>query len=257
MNMMSRCSIKELPDVISEFLSNHTDKVLSNIERSQQFLSNKIDDFGGQIVILKAEISKLKAENEQLKKSLSMLSTETAAVTDVVHKHEVNLDMHQREKISANVILLGIPRVPNENTKSLFDATCQTLGLEFPNSSIVSCARLAAAKGESQPIKITFSNIRDKEALIAKKKQFGLLKASMIGSMRWPHGWSNKIYIRDDLSPLSMDIFRELKKHQSSLNFQYVWPSRNGTILVKTSQDSRPIKVQNRTELNKLISSRQ
>lgn len=68
---MSSRSIEELPDLISEYLSNHADKVLANIERSQQFLSNKLDDFVDQLLCLRADISKPKIENEQLKKSLA------------------------------------------------------------------------------------------------------------------------------------------------------------------------------------------
>lgn len=185
-----------------------------------------------------------------------MVSNETAAVSVAVYKNVVDLDLHQREKLTANAIVVGIPRVPNENTKSLFDETCRTLGLEFSNNSIVSCARVSAAKGENQPIKITFNDIRDKEALITKKKQFGPLTVTMIKGVRWPHGWTNKVHIRDDLSPLSMDIFRELKKHQTSLKLQYVWPSRNVIILVKQTKTSKPIKIQSRADLNKLLTNK-
>lgn len=248
--------MEELPELISEYLAKHADKLIGKIERSQQFLSDKLDDFNGEILKLKAEIGKLRAENEQLKSSLAMLSTETATVSDAVHKQEAELDMHQRAHLSANAILLGIPRVPNEDTKSLFEATCRTLGFETNSNSIVSCTRVAVSKGENQPIKVCFKNVRDKETLITRKKEFGSLSVSMIAGVHWPTGRTNKVYIRDDLSPLSMEIFRDLKNLQVSLNLQYIWPGRNGVILAKHSKNSKLIKVQSRADLNRLKSCR-
>lgn len=253
---MSRWKMEELPELISDYLSKHADKLIGKIERSQQFLSDKLDDFNDEIFKLKAEIGKLKVENEQLKKSLAILSTEAATVSDAVHKQEVDLDLHQRAQLSANAILLGIPRIPNENTETLFDATCRTLGIETNSNSIVSCTRVTVSKGENHPIRVCFKNVHDKETLIARKKKFGSLTVSMIAGVRWPRGWSNKVHIRDDLSPLSMEILRDLKKKQVSLNLQYVWPGRNGIILAKQSKNSKLIKVQSRADLNRLISCR-
>ena len=90
---------------------------------------------------------------------------------------------------------------------------------------------------------------------MARKKEFGVLTVSMITGIRWPNGWTNRVSIRDDLSPLSMELFRELKLQQPLLKFRYVWPGRHGVILVKFSENSRPVKVRSRCDLERLISS--
>lgn len=257
MAFKSQVNIEELPDFLSRTLNDHTNKVLMNIERGQQFLSDKLDDFSDQIVMLKSEVRKLKAENEQLKTTLASLSSKTQTVTDAVHKQEAELDSHRRSELSSNAIVVGLPRVPNENTESLVDAMCHTLGLKISKDSIISCTRMSATKGANNLIRIKFNNAHAKECLLARKKQFGSLTVSMIPSVRWPSGWTNKVFIRDDLSPLSMEIFQAIRLQQPKLKFRYVWPGRNGIIYVKYAKDSQPIKVRSRADLQKLISNAQ
>lgn len=252
---MAQISLKELPDLISKALADQANRLLSNIEHSQQFLSDKLDEFGAQIITLKAEIGKLKLENDSLRKALESISTKSDTVSNVVMKQELELDHQRRSELSSNAILLGIPRLPNENTKTLVDITCHTLGFNDGEKAIVSCTRLAKSKDQNSPIRIVFKNVHAKECLMARKKEFGVLTVSMITGIRWPNGWTNRVSIRDDLSPLSMELFRELKLQQPLLKFRYVWPGRHGVILVKFSENSRPIKVRSRCDLEKLISS--
>lgn len=245
---MTHISLKELPDLLSKALTEHANRLLANIEHSQQFLSDKLDDFGDQILKLKAEISKLKNENDCLRKDLALISSKTDTVSNVVEKQETALDLRRRLELSSNAILLGIPRVPNENTRTLVTMTCNTLGIDEANS-IVSCTRLPSSKTEINPIRIVFKDVHAKERLMEKKQKFGPLTASMISGIRWPNGWTNKIFIRDDLSPLAMEIFRELKTLQPLHKFRYVWPGRDGVIFVKFHEDSYPVKVRSRDDM--------
>lgn len=257
MTSKSHVKLEELPDFLSRALTDHTNKVLMNIERGQQFLSDKLDDFGDQIVKLKSEVRKLKAENEQLKAALASISSKTQTVTDAVHKQEAELDSHRRSELSSNAIIMGLPRVPNENTESLVEAMCHTLGIMNEKNSIISCTRLSASKEGNNLIRVKFNDVHAKECLLARKKQFGSLTVSMIRNVRWPSGWTNKVIIRDDLSPLSMEIFQAIKLQQPELKFRYVWPGRNGIIYVKYAANSQPIKVRSRADLHKLTSNMQ
>lgn len=252
MTTAARINVAELPNLISNALNEHANKLLANIEHSQQFLSDKLDDFGNQIIQLKSEIAKLKSENTFLKKTLSDLSTKTEVVSVAVDKQESTLDMQRRSELASNAILLGIPRLPNEDTKSLVAKTCELLGCGDEDDAIISCTRLISNKAENNPIRITFKTTQAKERLIARKRQFGTLTVSMIAGVRWPNGWTNKVFIRDELSPLSLDIFRELKTKKTSLKYRYVWPGRDGVIYVKFTENSSPIKIRSRSDLQKL-----
>lgn len=249
--------MKELPDFISKALIEQSNRFFASIEHSQQFLSTKLDEFSDQILKLKSEVVKLRAENDYLKKSFADLSSKTNTVTKAVHKQEAEIDLQRRSELSCNAIVLGVPRIPNEDIKALVNITCKTIGFNDENSSIVSCIRLPSTKADNNPIRITFNNIHAKEIFIAKKKQFGSLTASMIAGIRWPFGWTNKVFIRDELSPLSLDIFHELKAQQSLLKFRYIWPGRNGVIFVKYSDKSQPIAVRSRCDVQKIILSAQ
>ena len=253
MSLSSHVSMAELPNLISKALTEQANRLYMSIEHSQQFLSDKLDDFGEQILKLKTEVVKLRAENDYLKKSVAALSTKADTVTKAVHKQETELDMQRRSELSCNAVVLGIPRLPNEDTKSLVNITCQTIGFHDAADSIVSCTRLPSTKAENNPIRITFGNANAKENLIVRKKNFGPLTVSMINGVRWPYGWTNKVFIRDELSPLTMEIFRELKLQKPLLKYRYAWPGRNGVIFVKYAENSQPIIVRSRCDLHKLV----
>lgn len=253
MDSKSNISVPELPAIFSSMLELHSTKLVDKIVTGQEFLSAKFDDLICQLDKLKVEMKTLKAENDFLKLSIKSLKDKTELVSNVVHRQEVEIDSRLRTEMSSNAILLGVPRVPNENTLDLVSKTCKTIGYDLDRRNVATCTRVSSTKKGSNPIRITFKDVQVKENFLQAKKIFGPLTVSMIQGMRWPMGWTHKVIIREDLSPLPLEILRTIKQHQTTLNIRYVWPGRNGVILIKHYDHSKPIAIKSREDLNKLL----
>lgn len=252
-NFKSRIGIAELPELFSSMLQEYSTQLIDKIVMGQEFLSDKFDDIICQLQKLKVELKTLKAENDYLKQSLKALGEKTNSVSTAVCRQEVQIDTRLRSEISTNAVLLGVPKIANENSLDLVSNICKTIGVDLDKNRIVSCERIPTTQEGNNPIRVTFKDKHDKEDILLAKKKFGRLTASMIQGIRWQSGWSQTIIIRDELSPLSMELFRTLKKHQATLNIRYVWPGRNGIIFAKHSQCSKPILIKSREDLNKLL----
>lgn len=253
MNSIPLVSMAELPKLLANLLQEQSSKLIDKIVLSQQFLSDKFDDVSGQIRKLKLEVNTLRAENDHLKRSLSLLTDKTNSVSKAVHRQEVEIDNRLKTEITSNIVVLGLPRVPNEDTTDLVMKTCATMDFKLDKSSIVSCSRISSNKNFNNPIRITFRNMQSKENLKIAKKKFGPLSLAMIQGVRWPGDWSKKVVIRDELSPLSMELLQDLKKHQTVLKARYIWPGRDGSVLIKFKQESKPIIIRSRSDLRNLL----
>lgn len=59
--------------------------------------------------------------------------------------------------------------------------------------------------------------------------------------------------MRDELTPLSLELLREMREHQDRLNVKYVWSSRDGNVLVKKNEHSKPELIKTRDDMVDLI----
>lgn len=227
--------IAELPKILEAV--KEESKSVKEIVASQQFLSNQFDKMVQMMGSLSDEIKRLRAENGLLKLSLSRLADNAKSISNVVEQAEKDIDSHHRAQLSINAMVLGIPRTPQEDTKSIVLEICDILGYKDGEKNIVSCCRVANSNAVCPPIRISFKHVRAKESLLDHKSSFG------------------KLVIRDDLSPLSMRIFQELKQLQNSLELRYIWPGRHGAIMVRRTDRSKAIPIQSRQDIQKLALS--
>lgn len=232
-----------------------TRSAASDLSSSQQFLSDKFDEILRHVKELRSEITVLRNENASLKQSLTHLSAGTKTVADAVDRAERELDNQVRTKLSANAIILGIPRQPQENIDEIVARTCESLGYKTANADISSCTRISNGNSTSHPIRVMFKTPRCKEMLMAHKKARGPFNVSSINGVDWTYGANNKVTIRDELSPLSLRLFHELKTLQTTLKLRFVWPGKNGAIMVKQDEKSRAVAVYSRQDVERLVRS--
>lgn len=245
--------IAELPKILEAV--KEESKSVKEIVASQQFLSNQFDKMVQMMGSLSDEIKRLRAENGLLKLSLSRLADNAKSISNVVEQAEKDIDSHHRAQLSINAMVLGIPRTPQEDTKSIVLEICDILGYKDGEKNIVSCCRVANSKAVCPPIRISFKHVRAKESLLDHKSSFGKLDVATLQGVLGPKGTTGKVVIRDDLSPLSMRIFQELKQLQNSLELRYIWPGRHGAIMVRRTDRSKAIPIQSRQDIQKLALS--
>ena len=234
-------------------LPNLVEKLTTDLTKSQTFLADKFDEIQRCMLILSTELRDIRKENEQLKQSLKALSQRTLNVAQAVNRQEATIDNEKRTELSSNAIVLGIPREENEDILDVVTKTCKTLGYHGVGGTIVSCSRIQGPNTDCSPIRVTFKNQQSKERLMAYKKNYGRLNTQMIEGIKLKSGPSRNVVIRDDLTPLAMDLLRELRQVQREKNLRFVWPGRNGIILVKHTEKSKVVMIRDRADLRRLL----
>lgn len=224
--------------------------VTGAIEKSQDFLSSKFDD-------VLSEFKTLKSENENLKHQIKELDKSHHELTTLVHQLEAKADKSDRKAVSNNAILLGLPYVPNENVMNFVNKTFEHIGVKLQPDSIVSATRLYRSNKTNLiiPIQIAFKDMASKVEVLSKKKAFGTVFSTSIDTSILVNGNSTKITIRDELTPLSIELFRKMREYQESLKIKYVWPGRDGGILIKKEDTSIPDVIKTRDDLKRLIAN--
>lgn len=243
-NTISASVAKEMQTVTTKMT-----QITTAIENSQDFLSSKFDDIVTDFNELKHENERMKAEIENLKKSQNLLQ-------GTVHKLEANVDKTDKAALGNNAVVWGIPTAPDESVPLLVDKFLLSLGLRENCGLVISAERMFANNKASNaviPIRIVFADKESKEVVFNKKKQYGNLMSTVIDSKLAVNGKATTVTLRDELSPLSLELLKELRESKELLNVKYIWAGRGGTILVKKDENSKPELVKNREDLSRVM----
>lgn len=239
--------VNEIKDLKNEQRSTRKElvKAINEIEASQNFLGEKFEEMCSSFSVLKNEQHTLKQEVESVQDNYN-------ALKEVVNRLEEDVDRFSREGLSKNAILLGIPMTNDENAMDIVAKFAAALHTDFVKDAVTDAKRLHDSKsvGRCPPIKIVFSDVGYKEKLFAKKKETGLLTVAMLGGCY--ADLPGRITIRDEMTPHGMAMLREVKDMQPQLDLKFVWPGRNGVILVKKAENSKLEYIRNRNDLQKL-----
>lgn len=234
--------------VISQLnvMNSEVKSVSSAIEKSQNFMSSKFDD------ILEG-YKQLKKENETLKQHISIMEKSISALESTVNDMEEEINKSELKEISNNAIILGIPFTKNENLTDIVCKTASHIGVNLNPESLVSATRVKTNHkvNATGPIRLVFKRLCDKELLFAKKKFFGTVKTAQI--IQKPDPNNTNVIIRDELTPLALNLLNKIRELQSKYKIRYVWPGRNGAILVKEDYESIPILIKTKNDFNLLV----
>lgn len=191
---------------------------IAEVERFQSFLSNQLDTF-------LAEVKSLKVEQAVLKSGANEMKEKHQELSRTVNELEMEVDRCNRIALSKNAILLGMPTKKDENVKQIVENLSTAIGYELPVGAIVEVKRLSASdpkqrNKDAMPIKIVFSNEQYKEDLFYQKRNHGPLMSSSIDpTLSAP---ARKLMLRDEMTSSGMDLYRQVREVQESLNFKYV-----------------------------------
>lgn len=225
--------LKDLQSVLSEVRESRSElqavkSTVGEIEKFQNFLSEKLDSLLGEIKLVKDEQS-------MMKKDVQHLRGKQQATSDSVDQLELEVDRLKRASFSKNAVLLGIPMKRNECVETVVCKVAAAVGCKLPNGAIVESKRLTNRDplhndGKVPPIKVCFAEERFKEELFSKKKIHGSLLASTVDPLFATS--TAKIIMRDELTSYGMELLKEVREIQDLTDIKFVWPGRNGAILI-------------------------
>lgn len=249
LNLELKKTVTNIVSAQLQGVKSEVNTIVRAIEESQEFLSSKFDGVVTDVQNLKDDNIRLKSEVDGLKKSQSEMAS-------LVHKLESNCDKTNKESLSNNAVILGIPVHANECVPDLVTKVAECIGADFPPHSILSAARVSSSKdaiNKLVPIRIIFKENSVKESFFSKKREFGKLLSSSIDQSMLINGRPTNIAVRDELTPLSLGILNELRNSQKKLNLKFVWAGRDGIILVKKDEHSKPIIIRDRNDLGNFM----
>lgn len=224
-------------------------QITTAIERSQQFLSDKFET-------IVTDFQELKKENEGLKQEIDRLKHTQHTLSKTVHKLEHSVDKSAREANCNNAVVLGVPFCPGEDTLGITRNIIDCYGSNVGAEAIVSADRLGGknkSKNALIPIRVLFKDGNTKETVFSKKKEYGKLLSSVVDSSYLVNGKPTSITIRDELTPLSLELLSQMREYQEKLKIKYVWTSRGGNVLVKKTEHSKPEMIKTRDDLYELV----
>lgn len=217
---------------------------IKDVERSQEFLCNKFDD-------VVDEIKQLKLSHNAMGKEINEVRSRYGELNDVVVGLESEVDRFKRAELSRNAILLGVPASKNENVSAIVTKIAAVMGYSL-TGKIVEARRLGESKndGKYPPIRVVFDNESVKEELFAKKRSYGQLKVLSLGDTYAT--MTGKITLRDEMTSHGLAMLRDVRGMQERLKAKFLWPGRNGVILVKRTETAKLEYIRNRHDVNNL-----
>lgn len=245
--------LKDLQTVLQEVRETRVEmqavrNTVGEMEKFQSYLSEQLD-------ALLVEVQSLKMDHKALKTNVESLASEQKELSSRVDSLELQLDRANRAAVSKNAVILGMPTKHNEDPVQIVRNVAAAVGAHLPDDAVVDAKRMlpkhsGSADTKVPPIKVCFSNVSHKEELFTKKKNRGqLLSSDVDGAITTP---ARNIVLRDELTAFGMKLLSEVRGAQEQLGCKYVWPGRNGVILMKHSEKSRINVIRNVGDLKSL-----
>ena len=211
-------------------------------QKSLEFLGDEYDDLN----------RFCQGANQQI----SRLDTRLTEIAEKVELISNSIDEAQEYSYLYNVKIVGIPHLkPKESareTSELCVKVFQEIGVALSIQDIDIAHRVPTRRAndnQPKPIICKFTRRLAREQVMTMRRDIKKVDPRRLGL----HSESNMSYagIYDHLTPHLQKLFTEAKKYKDDNNFRFCW-TKNGSIYLRKSEDSNPIRIYQRSDLMKL-----
>lgn len=238
--------IEQIEMRVDDITENSSVKnILLSIVQSQKFLSNKMDRILKENTTLKTAVENYKKINQGLFEKVETLT------------EEVNI--LKQEQFERNLIMLGIPQESDmDNVVNAVLKTTKKIGSELTEADILEVKRLGNASSKSDdrqttrtpPILIKLKNTLLKKEILAKKKEYGDLRAKSLFTNAME---GHRIFINNYMTPYNIALLKEAADLKKNYGYAYVWFGGNNVWAKKTiDRNSPPIKITSTNTIQRL-----
>ncbi len=228
--------ISENLDAFSTRLNNIEGKI-SVLEKSQDVFKNSVNSIDGYVNNIWKENAQLKKEHETLVKQ----AKENMKKVEVAQNRLDDLEQYGRK---AMIEINGFPRKAEEDPLGLILSLADKLKVDLKQEDVEACHRLS--RNENAGIIVEFSSRVKRDEVLASRKSLRNVTLKDFG-----FDSNGKVYINESLTSKRKALIRELKLVKNSYNFKFIW-SRKGIIFIRRDENSRPIRINSLSDLNKL-----
>lgn len=212
---------------------------------------------------LKQSLEFVSSRQEEIEKSLDTLGARVVSVESTIKEIQPSVqdledrinDLEQQLR-DTNLEFHGITEHNSENLNTVVLQAASTVSHQLSEADIVHCTRVAKLKRESNKprtvvLKLSSRRLRDEFfsaiSRFNKSNPTNKLNTSLLGLP----GGRSPVFVSEHLSPFNKQLHAATRIKCKELQYKFVWV-RNGRILVRKNESSRPIVVKNYTTLNLL-----
>jgi hypothetical protein len=208
-----------------------------------QYLSDEYDD-----------IKSFKGSTEKELKCLNTKLTELMIKTD---KLAAQIDSIEQYSYNYNLKIVGVPQISQRETAEDTASLCMKLFTRIGATNIslqdIDIAhRIPSRRSSDQPNAIicNFTRRLAREKVLSRKKATRSITSADLGLD--PSTQIEYIGIFEHLTPRIQQLLYQAKRFQAENNYKFCW-SKSSCILLRKSDTSRIIKLQNMPDLEKLF----
>lgn len=226
------CSDNISNDKILEMLRNFEDlRVdLTSVKNTVGKMETKLED----VVSLTQATYRNQKDIEMLKKENNRLRSDMSRLETVCRQN--------------NVVITGVPEMPNENLQKLILSITGALGCSLERSQICKYTRFRSKGGKQKPILVVLNNYYTKNELLTRFKHKKQLIGSEIGLDA-----SVKIHIGEHVNSYHQKLMYLAKQKLISIGkYKYLW-IQNGDVLIRKTCTSKIVKIKSEDDINKLL----
>lgn len=248
-------------------LMNSDDNISATIK---EFFSQFSKDQDKRFQELQNTISKLNEQNDELRKSVNLMSdkyddfllqitrleTEKQEDKKTIRQLEDKLELLERKSRTSGIEIRNIPKESGETKDSLCSVLSnlgKTIDLEINHSSIRDIYRLNTKDG-SNPVIVDFTSVLTKEKVIKGIKSFNksrVNKDKLNTTHLNPQNQPKPLYVSETLTQKTHRLFYLARSFQKTHGYEFSWTS-NGIVYLKETAGSPQIRITTELDIEKL-----
>jgi len=205
---------------------------LKDMKKSMQFLSDKYDTAIKELDGCKKQVQKLNNENQYLHHELNKVQL---ALNEV--------EQYSRRK---NIEIHGVDQNNEENVMEVVKKLAKKINVPFNEEMVQEAYRMKPPKkNRNNRPPVIFARFNNKYVAETwlKKTKTNIKCIEIV-----PQGSENKIYINENLTKRTRDLYFQARIRGKELRFKYVW-TKFGKIFMKKDDDDRAICILNYDDL--------
>ena len=250
-NLNKNDEMKEMIKELKEQMIAEMKILMSEMQKSIQFMSDKFDNVVEELNYLKEENKKSKAEIQLLQKANRNLQEQLTNIGKTYSKDNLKLDDLEQYGRRQNLEFHGIPYKPNENTDYLIQQMAKKLNVKLDEKDISISHRLPTRheqqegeKLKSPPIIVKFCCQKKRNEIYDKRKNVLQIKDFGIPEM-------TELFINENLTAYRKSLLFEARKLKKLHDYNYIW-TKMGEVLIRKNSNSKVLKITTNEDL-KLI----
>ncbi|KAL1453430.1 hypothetical protein WDU94_007570 [Cyamophila willieti] len=230
-------SVEQLFVQFENTLWKKMSKKLTDIEEFMGFASSKIDDFTKLMKDIQKKLVTMEVEQEKMRQENMEMKSKFKAMEAGMNE---NAQMFNRNKVEIS----NIPTTMTNTNEVVAKVLEKVNGEKIDEKSYGTEIR----KYENQVnVIVQFESVVQRDKIVKKKRAERTVKLGEVMN----NGDETNIYINESLTPYYAKLYAEAKKIKREKNYAFIW-IRDGKILMKKTEQSRPMRLMAMEDLGKI-----